>query len=69
MFRHGIARRLAPAIFEQRDNYVRRQCMTFLPGLDVCSALLGKSPLVPALFADAAIDKIHKAVPNLISTE
>jgi hypothetical protein len=34
----------------------------------LCSALLGKSSLVPAFFADAAIDKMHKAVLNLIST-
>jgi hypothetical protein len=35
----------------------------------LCSALLGKSPLLPALFANAAIDKMHKAVLNLIPTE
>jgi hypothetical protein len=34
-----------------------------------CSALLGQSPLLSALFAKAAIDKMHKAVLNLIPTE
>jgi hypothetical protein len=35
----------------------------------LCSAPLGESPLVSALFANAAIDKVHKAVLNLIPTE
>jgi hypothetical protein len=35
----------------------------------LCSALLGQTPFLPALFANAAIDKMHKAVLNLISTE
>jgi hypothetical protein len=35
----------------------------------LCGALLSKSPLVPALFANLAIDKMHKAVLNLIPTE
>jgi hypothetical protein len=35
----------------------------------LCSAPFGKSPFFPALFANAAIDKMHKAVLNLIPTE
>jgi hypothetical protein len=34
-----------------------------------CSALLGQAPLVAALFANLAIDKLHEAVFNLTSTE
>jgi hypothetical protein len=64
-----IARQLAPAIVEQRDNYARRRCTTFSAGVVLCSALLGQSPLLSALFANAAIDKMHKAVLNLIPTE
>ena len=35
----------------------------------LCSALLGQAPFLPALFANAAIDKMHEAVLNLILTE
>jgi hypothetical protein len=35
----------------------------------LCSALLGQLPLLSALFANPAIDKMHKAVLNLIPTE
>jgi len=35
----------------------------------LCGALLGKSPLVPALFANLAIDKMHKTILNLIPAE
>jgi hypothetical protein len=35
----------------------------------LCGAPFGKSPLVPAFFANLAIDKLHKAVLNLIPTE
>jgi len=33
-----------------------------------CGALLGKPPLVSALFANLAIDESLEAVPTLIST-
>jgi len=35
----------------------------------LCSALLGQSPFLSTLFANAAIDKMHKTVLNLIPTE
>jgi hypothetical protein len=35
----------------------------------LCSALLGQSPFLSALFANAAIDKMHKALLNRILTE
>jgi hypothetical protein len=35
----------------------------------LCGALLGQAPFLPVLFAHAAIDKMHKAILNLILTE
>ena len=68
MFSSRIVLRRAQAIVEQRDNFVRRQCMSFSLQLVLRGTLLGKSPFISTSFVNLAIDERLEAVRNPIAT-